>query len=91
MSYGLTLPSRWHSNEYQQHYLPSPYRAVPIQPNTKDPNTLGPWLVITNHTHPTRPSNEVVCKHETERGARMCARGERCVKGRQHLTGRHDA
>jgi len=73
-----TLSLHW-GGDYQEHYLPSPYKAVPIQPSTKNPNILGPWLVLH------RTTNEVACKHQTEPAARMCARGERCVKGR-HLT-----
>lgn len=75
MSYGLTLPSVWGA-DYQEHYLPSPYIARPVQPDTRNPNILGPWLVLHRLTH------IVACKHETEQAARMCARGERCVKQR---------
>ena len=80
MSNGLTLPSNWYADEYQQHYLPSPYMTRPVDSSTRNPNaTPLCWLVLHRTTH------IVACSHQTERGARMCARGERCTKDR-HLT-----
>lgn len=79
MSYAPHIaPTLW-AAEYQEHYLPSPYIARPIQPSTKNPNLTGKWLVLHRITH------EVACEHTSEAAALMCARGERCTKDR-HLT-----
>jgi hypothetical protein len=72
-----TLSLNW-GGDYQERYLPSPYIARPVQPSTRNPNQTGPWLVLHRVTH------IVACTHQTERGAQMCARGERCTKGRTH-------